>query len=520
MLEAFRALDALNEDTFTLDADGIKGLSDFKQNDDLDDDISIIDPEAETEEELQDNYVGKVILDCCVCHSKLYKNKDEVTVDETGELANVGEECPYCFTPDGFKVIGEVAPFDKESEETDDVEEGLVGDVNVNLDASGSSVGFLGGVAGDTKNESLSEGIFDRFKKKPKNKFRDENGNPVLRMADAPSGATSDAYGNMFDGDTPAVHRVSGESSDDMNEGIFGIKTKKEKEFEAEKARKQAEVKAKRAEIDQRAAQEKSDREKEWTEREQRRREQDKKDAMRRRYGSSSSGSSKPSNTGKAGVYYSGGDYYSESLKEDIQDLSMTANDTHLEVSEDESGKVTVSMEPVTANGGETIAPVSPETEEEIMGSGEEIPVEDIPAEEAPAEDEVDVDLDEIDEESVDELGESYFKKVYENVKAYKTTGVKTNGNTLIVEGKIKFNSGRVKKTSFKFESLDMTKNGKVRFVGDNTQLTEGKKAFTLTGRVEGKKLIAESMNYNYKHKGNDGKLTRVYGTERAAKRV
>lgn len=459
MLEAFRALNALNEDTFTLDADGIKGLSDFKQNDDLDDDISIIDPEAETEEELQDNYVGKVILDCCVCHSKLYKNKDEVTVDETGELANVGEECPYCFTPDGFKVIGEVAPFDGEAKESDDVEEGLVGDVNVNLDASGSSVGFLGGTAGDTKNESLSE-------------------------------------------------------------GIFGIKTKKEKEFEAEKARKQAEYKAKCAEIDQRWEKEKADREREWAERDQRRREQDRRDALRRRYGSSSSGSSKPSNTGKAGVYYSGGDYYSESLKEDIQDLSMTANDTHLEVSEDEGGKVTVSMEPVTANGGETIAPVSPETEEEIMGSGEEMPVEDIPTEDAPAEDEVDVDLDEIDEESVDELGESYFKRVYENVKAYKTTGVKTKGNTLIVEGKIKFNSGRVKKTSFMFESLDMTKNGKVRFVGDNAQLTEGKKAFTLTGRVEGKKLIAESMNYNYKHKGNDGKLTRVYGTERVAKRV
>ena len=68
ILEAFRALNALNEDVFSLDADGVKGLSDFKNNDDFEDDISIIDPEAETTEDLQDNYIGKVILDCCVCH--------------------------------------------------------------------------------------------------------------------------------------------------------------------------------------------------------------------------------------------------------------------------------------------------------------------------------------------------------------------------------------------------------------------------------------------------------------------
>ena len=54
MLEAFRALNALNEDIFSLDADGIDKLSNFTQNDDLEDDVQIIDPEAETEDDLQD----------------------------------------------------------------------------------------------------------------------------------------------------------------------------------------------------------------------------------------------------------------------------------------------------------------------------------------------------------------------------------------------------------------------------------------------------------------------------------
>ena len=58
VFEAFRALEALNEDTFSINDDGIKKLSDFENQDDLQDDISVIDPEAETEEDIKDSYVG------------------------------------------------------------------------------------------------------------------------------------------------------------------------------------------------------------------------------------------------------------------------------------------------------------------------------------------------------------------------------------------------------------------------------------------------------------------------------
>ena len=90
LVEAFKALNALNEDTFTISDDGINKLSQFEQSDDLTDEISVIDPEAETEDDFQDSYVGKVILDCIVCHSKLYKDKEEVEIDEEEQLANVG----------------------------------------------------------------------------------------------------------------------------------------------------------------------------------------------------------------------------------------------------------------------------------------------------------------------------------------------------------------------------------------------------------------------------------------------
>lgn len=117
--EAFKALDALNEDTFSLSDEGIKKLAEFENNDDLVDELSIIDLEAETEDDFEESYVGKVILDCCVCHSKLYKDKEDVEIDEESQLANVGEDCPYCYTPDGFKVIGEVAAFNKVAEESE-----------------------------------------------------------------------------------------------------------------------------------------------------------------------------------------------------------------------------------------------------------------------------------------------------------------------------------------------------------------------------------------------------------------
>ena len=43
--------------------------------------------------------------------------------------ANVGQECPYCFSVDGFKVLGEVAPLTTKTEEKvevgDDVKESL-----------------------------------------------------------------------------------------------------------------------------------------------------------------------------------------------------------------------------------------------------------------------------------------------------------------------------------------------------------------------------------------------------------
>lgn len=420
--KALNALNALNEDTFSLSDDGIKKLSDFEQNDDLTDEISVIDPEAETADDLQDSYVGKVILDCSVCHSKLYKDKTEVTVDEEQQLANVGEECPYCYTSDGFKVIGEVAPFKDEEEEP--AEEDKKDD------------------------EDLDEGLFGPSKKqKAAQKQREEE------------------------------------------------RAAKKREEE-----RQAQIEKERGEQIAR----------DWKAREERERNA-KREYERSRYNSIQG--DKPSNTGYRGVNYSGGDYY-ESLEESVNNVNVETDDSVVNVETDDNAKVVVTTEPKAegelGDGDEILAPISPETESEIINNEAEIPVED-----EFIDDEIDMDVEEFDEESFDELGESYLKNIYENVNSYKTTKVTEANNKIKVEGLITFNSGNEKKTSFVFESKDITTTGNARFVGENLNITRGKKAFTVKGKITEGKFISESLNYNYKAKDDSGKSTRIYGTVR-----
>ena len=118
--EAFQALNILDEDMFDVNDDGIAKLKDFRDTDDEVETEIVIDPLAEDEEDLKTSYLGKAILDCIICQSKIYKDPSEVVISEEGDLANVGEICPYCQSSDGFKVIGQVAEFKPETEvETD-----------------------------------------------------------------------------------------------------------------------------------------------------------------------------------------------------------------------------------------------------------------------------------------------------------------------------------------------------------------------------------------------------------------
>ena len=113
LTEAFKEMELLEESkSFGFNKQGAEDLGKFLEDDTLDDFEVIIDPEATNKDELQDSYIGKVILGCDVCHSMIYKDPTDIIVDEESHMGNVGELCPYCITGDGYKVVGKVAPYE------------------------------------------------------------------------------------------------------------------------------------------------------------------------------------------------------------------------------------------------------------------------------------------------------------------------------------------------------------------------------------------------------------------------
>ena len=227
--------------------------------------------------------------------------------------------------------------------------------------------------------------------------------------------------------------------------------------------------------------------------------------------------------------------FKAEELLESIENVSIDTEDETMTMTTKEDGGVVIETSPKEdfeetfgeeeptelENGDEMIAPLEPETEDELGISDE--PEEETEmdfdfGEETSEEPEEDVDIDEFDEETFDGLGESYLRRCYENVNSFKTTNVICNENLLTVEGNIGFKSGNVKKTSFIFEAKE-SNNGKYVFEGYNNEINIGKKAFRLNCSIDNKKIIPESLNYNYRSKNDLNESVKLHGTVKAPKR-
>ena len=102
-------------------------------------------------------------------------------------------------------------------------------------------------------------------------------------------------------------------------------------------------------------------------------------------------------------------------------------------------------------------------------------------------------ELDDVFDEHITE----YLKEVYSNIDSYNSTNCTMRGAKLVVEGLIKFQSGREKATRFTFDSNKRINNAFV-FRGVNEGLTSEKSAFRLACRTDNKKLVTESFSYKY----------------------
>ena len=480
----------------------------------------VYDLEAEAKEDLKQSYIGKVILDCNVCHSNVFFDKADVTEDESG-LVCKDIECPYCMSNEGYTIIGEVKPFAEEGseeleepiEDTLDKEDILSDDESEEILDDEESIDIDNEVANedDIDLEDEDEELEEEYLKSS------EKLNPSKELSEgAKLDKVKELDGNdSISGEETPIDGTKGEGLK-SNDEIRGPKYKEFKEA-CEKPLKEQQGK-----VDDREFKICSDKDGEICkvtgEGEAKKtiaefKKQDKK-------------------SGRKGTKYTYQEITNESLSESIEDVSITTDDETMTMSTKEDGGVVVETSPKEEidtiesdilNGDEMIAPLEPETKAEIEDNieaddeaedalegdlFEEEPIDEMPVDEEPVE-----DIEDFDNESFDELGESYLRRCYENVNSYETSKISQQPDgSYLIEGRIGFDSGNVKNTQFVFNKNTDSK-GKLKLEGYNNQISKGKKTFKLNCSVEDKTIVCESLNYNYKGKNDLDESVRVYGT-------
>lgn len=118
---------------------------------------------------------------------------------------------------------------------------------------------------------------------------------------------------------------------------------------------------------------------------------------------------------------------------------------------------INIATEEKPYEGEETIAPLTTD-EIEAYEEPEEVEEEEVPAEDVTAD-----DMEEVDTDLTDEMVESFLKENYKNVDKYETTEINQDGDDIILKGKVKFKSGKEKKTKIACTE-SVKKNGRVEF--------------------------------------------------------
>ena len=588
--EAFQSLKLL-EDDFNLTAD--QGVIDELQSFVADDieapaEEEIIDVEADEVEDLQNNYIGKVILECDCCHTRIYKDLKDVIIDDDTGLANIDEQCPVCSNAFGWNVIGKIEPF-KEGEFDDEPE-----DAEEAEDAEEDVPEISDDEIGEALKEALNEDLEPEEQK-------ELNGIVYNHLADAAYEAevdheleatrsdmekaeqafNDDFYMGSVEEDVD-VHVDQPEDNDDV---VVNVDADEEihEDFEnpadvgvnPETASEHAEILEEPMEnpvteipdklvVNESVLTEDANSVKnlvisylqdslvdfndnlaytvhdaipeydvDWCDDDGMSELADRANMTQDEYVDAIANLLFAHAPTQESLGEDVEDVQSEDaeklvdpeeepvkdLKEDLNEVEVHTDEQDIEVKTDD-GKVVVEVgNPEQAEApveDEMIAPLDAEEINNIENNEEQS------AEEAAIDDELDdtaddeFAIDDFDEESFDEIGESYLRRVYDNVDSFNTTKVVSNNDKLIIEGVIKFKSGKTKNSSFVFEGFRTTKRGKTLAEGMNETFSKSKKAFILKGTLTDKNFVSESLTYNYTVKSlnesNQSEAIRVYG--------
>lgn len=451
--EAFKKLSLLNEELFDTSLNGINQLSDFMKEDDVDNTVDVIDPEAKKENEISDSYIGKVIVNCNICHSHIFKSKEDIEIDDDG-VVNSTDICPYCGEDGGFVVVGEICKFTEpsdpnvEKEENDHESEDDVADEDDIKDESETSEEVEEAV-----DLSLIPGTVADVLIRHKDEINACGGDEVAVKKLITDILSGDEVKNANDA-LEAIRKINSCSGGKLWSTIATYMTSQRVAAVGSEAKR------------------------------------------RRLTASLAEDVNKVNVETDDSIICVKAD---EDCEVTISTESKEDKDTEEESVEPVSDETVVEIE--SQNG------IEPEESEKQEESAEEDAEED-------TDKSIDVDIEEVDEKIMDELGESYLKSVYENVDSFRTTGIFTDSDDkhLVVEGLITFKSGAKKSTGFIFEAHSATESGKVKFVGKNDHFSKGNKSFILTGNVSNKTFLPESLTYNYRVKTADGNFSKLHG--------
>ena len=448
LMEAFKALDQLNEDVFSVDAEGIKKLNDFMQNDDSVDELSVFDIDSTEDDVIRDDEEcneGDMILDCCVCHSKVFKPISEVVVDEESQIANAGEECPYCFSVEGYKIVGQVkasgeeeASVDEEASESD--EDSIQDELDVAEEVSDAPISDL-----DSDEEAeVQESVKDRI---IKCRMKDRRIGESVDLLTKDNTIASLLRDNM--------DKLSGITDvNELRDAIMDLVN------ESDIANKPAALKLKRDLYSKKSV-----------------------GALLStigtymtgekviKVGRNSTKSRKESFKHRRNIEESF--KHRRNIKESFKHRRITENVDTIKITSDD---ITISMDS------------DDDEDKSIEGTNDNFIVEPV-SDEAKEQ----IDFNSIDRESAEDAIEESLKESFGNVKFFRCSNIVPRNNRFIVEGVIGFNSGRKRNTNFVFKPRKITES-KVIFKGYSKELKESVKSMSLVCRNRGKKCIAESL--------------------------
>lgn len=486
LAEAFKKLSLLEDEfNFSADKDAVDELSYFV-SDDIDEipEETIIDPEAHEEDELQDHYIGKVVMECQCCHSRMYEDPAEVVIDDDSGLANIEEECPICGNTCGYTVIGEIKPFDGAPEVKDDIEPEEDEEEDEDIKLSESVKSALKKINEDIDKVTVKtddgEVKVDHNDGRVTVDFSNEDDIPVEENAESIVPLDDDTM-TQIENNVPEDDEMSTDDIPLENEEI-GVEPLDNEPVKEEPVTEEP--------IEEEPLEEPTEEESEE--------EEDEEEVAE---------SLNESNL-------------ADKLKAKLNRLSNTEDSLDEDVNLEEASLADKLKAKLARLANEE--PLEEDVEEltedsslrdKLMKKRQSLEMKN--------EDLTMDDIEDIDDEAYDDLMESYLNRVYSNVDSFKTKKVDIDSGTLVVEGLIKFKSGNQRNTTFNFDKISRSKKGDIVLEGTNKTFTNMSKAYKLRSSMENGKLLPESMIYHYvnrKLNESDGSKSRIYGRVKISK--